>query len=85
MNSVILERYVNRLTKNHIIEFAKKQNITLLNNEIDIIYEYIKKYYKTIAFGDVTNIFKELKCKLSFNTYEKIEELYNIFKEKINK
>ena len=46
MNDFILKSYVDKLSINHIKEYAKKNNIVLKNNEDEIIYDYIKKYYK---------------------------------------
>ena len=48
MNDFILKSYVDKLSINHIKEYAKKNNIVLKNNEDEIIYDYIKKYYKKL-------------------------------------
>ena len=45
MNDFILKSYVDKLSINHIKEYAKKNNIVLKNNEDEIIYDYIKKYW----------------------------------------
>ena len=54
MNDFILKSYVDKLSINHIKEYAKKNNIVLKNNEDEIIYDYIKKYhrinYKIVIF-----------------------------------
>ena len=61
---------------NKAIKYAKKNNIVLKNNEDEIIYDYIKKYYKEFYYGEPKNLLDELKSKLSCPTYEKLEELY---------
>lgn len=76
MNDFILKSYVDKLSVNHIKEYAKKNNIVLKNNEDEIIYDYIKKYYKEFYYGEPKNLLDELKSKLSCPTYEKLEELY---------
>ena len=48
MNIYLIEEYVNRLKKSDITYYAQKQGILLDNEEVDIIYNYIKKDYKTI-------------------------------------
>ena len=84
MNSIFLEKYINKLTVKNIIDYAKNQKITLKNNEADIIFNFIKKNYKKLYEKEYSeDLIKELKCSLSFNTYEKIKLLYKEAKEKI--
>ena len=81
---MILDKYINKLTMQHIDNYAKNQNITLINNENEIIYDFIKNNYKTLYEKPYSeDIIKELKCKLSLNTYEKVNSLYKEAKEKI--
>ncbi len=83
MNELILQSYIKKLKKEHIKEYAKNNDIILQNNEVDIIYEYLTKYFKIFYNGDPTNLFFELKNKLSPNTYNKLVKLYKEAKEKI--
>ena len=83
MNELILETYIKKLKKEHIIEYAKKNNIILQSNEVDIIYEYMTKYFKIFYSGDPSSLFDELKEKLSLNTYNTLIMLYKKAKEKI--
>lgn len=84
MNEFMLDKYINKLTINHIKEYAKKQNIILKNNEDVIIYNFIKNNYKKLYKEDYNeDIIKELKCSLTFDTYQKINLLYKDAKEKI--
>ena len=46
MNIYLITEYVNRLKKDDITDFALKQGIVLDNNELDIVYSYIKNNYK---------------------------------------
>ena len=84
MNIYLISEYVNRMTKNDIVNFSLKQGIILDNNEIDIIYDYIKNNYKTIIYGNPTDILNEIKYKVKPLTYNKIENLYIKFKDKID-
>ena len=83
MNELILETYIKKLKKEHIIEYAKKNNIILQSNEVDIIYEYMTKYFKIFYSGDPSYLFDKLKEKLSLNTYNTLIMLYKKAKEKI--
>ncbi len=83
MYEKLIETYVNKLTKDDIINFSNKQNIILQNYEINIIYAYIKKYWKIIYKGNPSSIFLDLKNNVNPNTYNKILELYGKYKNKI--
>ena len=83
MNIYLINEYVKRLTKEDIVKFAKSQGIILEVNEVNTIYEYIKKYYKTFIYGNPRPILDDLKQKVKPMTYQKIETLYTQFKDKI--
>ena len=84
MSEVILDNYIKKLTIEHIRNYAINQNIKLINNEDEIILDFIKNNYKILYNEEYSedNI-KELKCKLSLNTYNNLNELYKEAKEKI--
>lgn len=80
MYEKMLEKYINKLTKEDILKFSYTQNVKLTHEELDIIYFYIKEYWRQIVKSDPTSIFVELKEKLSTNVYNKMIELYNKYK-----
>lgn len=83
MNIHLIEQYVNKMTKDDITKFSLKQGIILEEKELDIIYDYIKKDYKTFIYGNPRPILDELKQKVKPITYNKIETLYIKYKNKI--
>lgn len=83
MNIYLINEYVRRLTKEDIVNFAKSQGIILEEQELNTIYTYVKKYYKTFIYGNPRPILDELKSKVKPMTYNKIETLYLQFKDKI--
>lgn len=84
MNFYLIEEYVNRMKKVDVNKFALKQGIILDDKELDIIFTYIKDNYKTIIYGNPKDILLEIKEKVSDITYNKIENLYIKFKDKID-
>ncbi len=84
MNIYLITEYIKRLKKSDIIYYAENQGITLDNEELDIIYDYIKNNYKTIIYGNPKEILEEIKYKVKPITYNKIENLYIKFKDKID-
>ena len=81
MNNYIIQKYIEKLTKQDIINYTKKQNINLTQKEIDIIYYYIKNKYKDFLNGNHETILKELKQKVSPKTYKILEEYYKKYRE----
>ncbi len=80
MYEKMIEKYINKLTKEDILKFSYTQNVKLTHEELDIIYFYIKEYWRQIVKSNPTSIFMELKEKLSTNVYNKMIELYNKYK-----
>ncbi len=83
MNIFLLSQYISKLTKEDIEVFALKQGIVLTSDELDLINKIVKKDYKTFVYGNPKPILEDLKNKVQPLTYNKIENLYVQFKEKI--
>lgn len=75
----MLEKYINKLRIEDINNYALKNNIKLDNNELNLIYDVIKKRWKEIYINGI-KIINEYKDKLKENTYNKLIELYNNIK-----
>ena len=84
MNIYLINEYVNRLKVSDITYYAEKQGITLDKDEAKLIYDYIKNDYRTIIYGNPKDILNEIKFKVKPLTYNKIENLYIQFKDKID-
>lgn len=84
MNIYLIDEYVNRLKVSDITYYAEKQGITLDKDEAKLIYDYIKNDYRTIIYGNPKDILNEIKFKVKPLTYNKIENLYIQFKDKID-
>ena len=79
----LIKEYIKKITEEDIYNYAQKEGITLLNDELKTIYFYIKNYSEVFMKKDATFLFEELKEKLQPKTYEKIIELYNKYKKYI--
>lgn len=85
MNKLLIYRYINNLSKDDILHYTKnKLNYSLEDNELDIIYLYIKRYYKEILNGNYIDILNNLKERIRPQTYNIILELLNKYKDFIN-
>ena len=83
MKEKIIKSYIKQITKDDIKTYAKKNNVTLNNNELDLIYYNIKNNYDEILTNP-TKVLNDNKNKLSQNTYNKLYELYTIYYPKLN-
>lgn len=75
---------MDKLTKEDINKYASSQDISLKDNELDLIYAYIKKYSRRIL-NEPLDVIDEIKDDLSDNVYNKLLELYDKYKDFIDK
>ena len=76
MYELIIANYINNLTKNDIFYFGMKNNIKLNDNELEYIFNVIKKDYKTLLSNNYEKIFINSKDFLTNENYNKIKALY---------
>ena len=82
MNKKILISYTKNLKKSDIKNYIKNNNYSVSENEINIIYEHIQKYYNVI-FDNPIKYIKMIKEKVSDDTYYLILELFDKYKNYI--
>lgn len=82
MKEQFIKNYVDKITKCDIEKFANANNIRLVSEEIDILYDNLKKNWKVFLYGNPTPIFNELKTRLAPTTFEKGVELFYAMKQK---
>lgn len=83
MNRLFIYEYINRLRRDDVLKFCNLKGINISDNEIDIIYDYIKHDYKRF-FNNPTEVLDEIKVKVSDNTFKEIIKLYDKYKNKIS-
>lgn len=84
MKEKLIGEYVNRLTLNDVSSFAVKNGVSLNEEELNLVYNYIINDWHTIAFGNPRGILDDLKSKINNESYQKIENLYVQFKNRYN-
>lgn len=82
MNKLIIYKYIDRIRKIDIMNYGIKEGIELNNEEINLIYFYIKNRYMDF-FNNPDDIFREIEGNVRDNVYSKIIELYNKYKRYI--
>ena len=84
MNKNVILNYINKINKTDIINYAQKQGIIINNNDVDIIYYYIKNKYNDFL-NNPQDILNEIQDNISNNIYLKLLELYEKYKIFIDK
>lgn len=84
MNIYLIEQYIKKITKSDINKFALSQQIKLNNQELDCLYNHLKKDYKTFLYGNQRAILDEIQKEVEPSTYQKLELLYFQYKDKLN-
>ena len=82
MNKLIIYKYIDRIRKIDIMNYGIKEWIELNDEEINLIYFYIKNRYMDF-FNNPDDIFREIEGNVRDNVYSKIIELYNKYKRYI--
>ena len=82
MNKLIIYKYIDRIRKIDIMNYGIKEGIELNDEEINLIYFYIKNRYMDF-FNNTDDIYREIEGNIRDNVYSKIIELYNKYKRYI--
>lgn len=85
MNLFFIERYIQKIKKEDIYNYALSQGIILKNQELDTLYTYLKSNYKAFLHNKESrlNLLEEIKTKVPSNIAYKLEELYYQYKDRI--
>ncbi len=81
MYQFIIQNYVDNLTIDQIINYAKKENISITLDEANIIYDYIKKYWLIFYKGNPNELLIKLKKRIRPDTYNSLINLYQKYKK----
>lgn len=70
----IIKKYINLLEPIHIKNYAKNKNITISNEEANIIHNFIKAYYNELL--DNESILLKLKPLIREDLYNEVLKEY---------
>lgn len=79
MNNII-SNYVERLTKEDIIKFANMNNLSVSDSEIDFVYTFIKRNYKSVLNNPNSFNLSLYREKFSEDNYLFLENLIKKYK-----
>lgn len=77
----IVRKYINKLTKNDLEKFAKKNGIAYTNEELNIVYDFIVANYNELLNENI-RVFERIKDKISPALYKTLLNLYIEYKQR---
>ena len=72
----IIERYMEKLTKEQVESFALHNNIVLSEEELDFTYQFVKKNWATVIANPSSLNLDRYKDKFSEENLIKIKKLF---------
>lgn len=81
----LISRYMNKITKEDINNFALNKNIYLNDEELSFTYEFIKKNWNQILSNPNMLNLDRYKNKYSEENFNKIKILFNEYYSKYHK
>lgn len=84
MYEIIIRDYVNKLTEDDIIQYSKRKNISLNDDEVKVLYLYAKNYWREFYRGNPNDLILELKEKLRPQVFDSLYKIYTDLKDKLN-
>ncbi|MBE6156493.1 MAG: hypothetical protein E7161_01985 [Firmicutes bacterium] len=73
----IIERYILRMTKEDINNFAISKNIQLSEGELNFTYDFVKKNYRTFLGNPKLFNIERYQNNYSKENFSKITKVYN--------
>lgn len=79
----LITTYIEKLTKEDIVNFANKNNLKTTNKEIDFVYSFIKTNYKSVLNNPKSFDIAPYKNNFSEENYIFLNNLINKYKNMI--
>ncbi len=83
MYKMLIKQWIPKIQKQDMENFLKKNNFPVSDEELDILYYYLKNRWEDVYEGK-KSVFQELKAKLNPTLYQNLYQLYIETKQKLN-
>lgn len=77
----LVRKYIDRLSTKDLENFAKSNNISYTNDELLVVYQFIKYNYNELLDQNI-KVFEEIRNKISPTLYKRLISLYIDYKQK---
>ena len=72
----LISRYMMRLSKEEVNQFALSKNVTLSSEELDFVYDFVKKNWEQVIKNPNLLHLERYKNRFSPENFGKIEKLF---------
>lgn len=73
----LISRYVSKMTKEDVNNFAVSKNVYLNSEELDFVYDFVKKNWEQVIKNPKLLNLDRYKNRFSPENFEKIKKLFN--------
>ena len=84
MNKNVIKKYADNITKEDILKFAESENVSISDNELNVIYYIIKNKQDEILNEDFYEFISNYKLDFNPILFNKIIEKYEKYKKFID-
>ena len=77
-----IEKYINNMSIDDVLEYANKFKISITDKEANILYNTIKDNWEVIVFNNHIPVLNSIKDKISKELYDNLNTLINEYKSK---
>lgn len=78
----LIENKINKLTLDDLKILSSNNNIKLNNQELNYLYNKLKKDWYSFLYNDPNPILSDIKDNINSNSYDKLLDLYYYYKNK---
>lgn len=78
----IVERYISKLTKDDIRNFALNKDINLSDNELNFTFDFVKKNYKNVLGNPRLFKIERYKNNYSEENFNKISKVWHEYSQR---
>ena len=77
MHRLLIENYIKQIKKEDIYKFGIQNDISLSDDEVDILYHYLNNNWQDLLYGNSRSIFSDMEKRIDRNKFLKIRKLFD--------
>lgn len=77
MHRLLIENYIKQIKKDDIYKFGIQNDISLSDDEVDILYHYLNNNWQELLYGNSRNVFSDMEKKFDRDKFLKMRRLFD--------
>ncbi len=79
MGRLLIENYIKQIKKEDIYNFGRQNDISLSNDEVDILYHYLQQNWQDLLYGNRDMVLKEMEKHFDNSKWVKMRNLFELY------